>query len=322
MQDPERGRIFTVSPLLNLHNLGFEYLGTVVETNSLKQTNRLEKLIEYHPYIRHRSRCYGASNGLIFQFRSPSGTREKILKFLDAIVEKNMAIRYRILASDQTPPVYTSLSARGWEQASLTWDFDWDKWFTTDGTIIPKKKPQGKPGKSLSWLTKKDIFFMNEVLKGARRKNKEIMNSLSNQGIDFTPQTLSRRYSTIKEECFDKYRTFIDASIFDVYNSVLITGEASKNYLSKLSARLNTHPIPFGSTLRTAGKELFWHVRLQGSHLSKLISRISSDLESMSLYIMDYTESARYFLEPDAFNEEEHMWIQDEQFMIQDVLKG
>ncbi len=323
MQDPEQGRIYTVSPLLNYHNLGFEYFGAVVETESLKQTQKLEKLIVKHPYILHRSRCYGASNGILFQFRSPEGTRAKILEFLEQIVEKNIIVGYRSLASDHTLPVYTFLNAGKdyWNSSTMTWNFNWDQWFVKDGTEIPKRKPKGAPGKSLLWLTKKDIYLINEVLTSARRKNKEILTLLGAQGVEFTPQTFSRRYAAIREECFTKYRTFIDPTIFDVHNTVVITGQASKNYLNKLSARLSTNPVPFESTMRTADKELFWYIRLPGSHLSKLITGMSSDLDNLSVYLLDYRESARYLLEPAAFDEEEHKWIQDEEFMVSDVLK-
>ena len=140
--------------------------------------------------------------------------------------------------------------------------------------------------------------------------------------VDFTPQTFSRRYSSIKEECFNGYRTHFDPTIFDVYNTVIITGNASKNYLNKLAARLNSNPIPFESTLRVSGKEMFWYVRLQASHLSKLLSRMSTDLEHLSVYLLDYSESRRYAMEPEAYEEDQHRWNKDEQYMIHDVLKS
>ncbi|MDF1540045.1 MAG: hypothetical protein P1Q69_14215 [Candidatus Thorarchaeota archaeon] len=322
IRDPEQGRIFTVTPLLSYHNLGFEYSGAIVETKSLKQTNKLEKLISYHPYIRHRSRCYGAANGILMQFRSPEGSMTKILEFLDQLVERKLASGYRILPSNRSPPVYSSLSARDWDLSTLTWDFDWDEWFAAEATDIPKNSPKGPSGNALSWLMKKDIYLMNEIIRSARRKNKAILEALRNQGIDFTPQTFSRRYTMMKDTCFIRYRTFIDPKVFDVYNNVVITGQASKSYLKKLSVRLNSNPIPFESSMRIAGSELFWYVRLQGAHLSKLISRMSSDMDDLRFYILDYSESFRYFLEPEAYNDDEHKWIQDDQFMIYDVLKN
>jgi hypothetical protein len=321
MLDPEKGRIFTVSPILNYHNLGFEYFAVIVETKALKETIRLEKMITNHPYIRHRSRCYGATNGLFFQFRSPIGSRDNLLTFLDTLVENGLASSYHQLASSQTPAVYSALNAEDWDTSTLTWDFKWDEWFESKSEKIPSTAPKGPSGKVLTWLTRKDVYLMNEVIKSSRRKNKEILESLRKQGVEFTPQTFSRRYATIKEECFIKYRTFIDPTIFDVYNSVIISGEATKKYLKDLSDRLESNPVPFESSMRTDGKELFWYVRLQASHLSKLISRMSSDLNNLAVYLLDSSESYRYFLEPSAYDDQKHSWIQDERYMINDVLK-
>ncbi|MFW9851030.1 MAG: hypothetical protein ACFFF4_18030 [Candidatus Thorarchaeota archaeon] len=320
--DPEQGRVFSVAPILSYHNLGFEYFGTIIETNTLKQTKKLEKLIGSHPYIRHRSRCYGAANGLLLQFRYPEGSRGFIIEFLERLVADKIVIAYHPLASDQTSPVYTSLNAKGWDPSSLTWDFDWDDWYHKEGTTTPLTKPSGPSGKALSWLTKKDIYLINEALTSSRRKNKEILISLREKGVEFTPQTFSRRYATLKEECFIRYRTFITPTIFDVYNTVILTGQGTRKYLRMLASRLDTHPIPFGSTMRIEGNNLFWYIRLQGAHLSKLISRVSSDLENLSVFLLDYSESMRYLLEPDAYNETKHSWIQDENFMIEDVLRN
>ena len=102
MSDPEQGRSFTVAPLLSYHNLGFEYVAFIIETNTLKQTIKLEKLAPQYPYIQYRARCYGASNGLLFQFRIPEKSKKNVVEFMNQIVEKKIATNYQILASDQT----------------------------------------------------------------------------------------------------------------------------------------------------------------------------------------------------------------------------
>ena len=320
-EDPEQGRFFTVIPNLSYHNLGFEYVGMIVETKQLKQTKQVEKIATKHPYTQYRARCYGASNGVLLQFRTPVGTREQIIQLADKMVEKGIGESYRELPADGNPPVYTSLNAKGWIPKALSWDFNWSQWFELNGTGAIRKKPKGEQGKSLAWLTKKDMHVIQETMRNARRKNKEIMKAVQAQGIAFTPQTFSRRYNMMREECFESYRTLFDPSIFDVYNNIVIIGEGSKRFLNRLQIRMDSNPIPFESSLRIVGTEMFWYVRLQASHLSQLISTLSSKLTGMDLYLLDYNHSLIYFLWPDAYDEDNHAWKHDDDFMIHDVLK-
>ncbi|MCK5238399.1 MAG: hypothetical protein KAR33_02555 [Candidatus Thorarchaeota archaeon] len=49
---------------------------------------------------------------------------------------------------------------------------------------------------------------------------------------------------------------------------------------------------------------------------------MSTDLEHLSVYLLDYSESRRYAMEPEAYEEDQHRWNKDEQYMIHDVLKS
>jgi len=163
---------------------------------------------------------------------------------------------------------------------------------------------------------------MSEVMKGARRKNLEIINELNRQGVSVTPQTFSRRYKMIQSDCFKGYSANIDPTIFDIYNTVVITGEGRKKYLAQLRNNLIEKPIPFLSVLRTIGSDLFWYLRVQSVHLSKIINQLYGELSNFSLDIIDYARSMIYVLMPEAFDEENKNWITTEDFMISDPLKS
>ncbi|MGD2072593.1 MAG: hypothetical protein PVG65_03800, partial [Candidatus Thorarchaeota archaeon] len=98
-------------------------------------------------------------------------------------------------------------------------------------------------------------------------------------------------------------------------------GKGDQKYLHTLCSRLQTNPVPFESAMRVLEDNLFWSIRLQSSHLSRLLSNLYSRLDKMDLYILDYNHSHLYYLWPETLDENSHQWQTDREFMIDKVLK-
>lgn len=315
------GRYFTTAPIIDNQAIGLEFFGVMIETRNIENMRIMEKVADKHPYTQYSVRCFGRYNGLHMQFRTPIGTVNHIRELLDTLKDNKTILEYSILPRDSSSSVYSNLSVKGWNSTRMTWDFDVDNWFRFRAKKKPHERKERKTGIALEWLTKKDIHVISEVMmRGARRKNLEIIQALNEKGVDITPQTFSRRYKMIQKDCFNGFRTNFDPTIFDVYTSVIITAEGPKNYLSDLRAQLVTNPFPFFSTLRIVDQHMFWFLRLQSAHLSNLISNLYSNLSDISIFLADYSSSRVYHVWPEAFMDEKNGWNTDHDFMVSDVL--
>ncbi len=314
-------RLFVVKPLLNNRNLGFDFFDVFLETSSIDGVKRIESIGEKHPYTSYNGRCFGAINGVLLQFRTPSGTKPLIEDLAQYLVDDGTALSYRFVPVEDGHTTYTDLSLKGWDQVNLSWKFDWEDWFNKDVKLIDFPKETSEVGSALEWFDDKDAQILFEVMHGERRKNLEILKALKDRGINITPQTFSRRYQMLKEQCFSGHRVTFDPSVFDIYNNLVIVGRGSSDRIQELQSKLHTRPIPFQSSMRASGPNFLWSIRLQSSHLSALLSNLYSYLDWLEVSIIDYAHSHLYFVWPGNYDSEKHEWRRDREFMIDDVLK-
>lgn len=313
-------RYFVVNPLLDCRNMGLESVDVLLETHNLDGIETLERVAKYHPYTAYRCRCYGAMNGVFMQFRTPMKTSSRIRELVRTLKRKGVVNRYRFLTTANEPTIYTSLRIDGWDPKTLSWNFSWDRWFKKPVGRIRSQERNGPAGGALQWLTRRDLSILYELMKGARRKNIEIIRALAKAGIKFTPQTFSRRFKMLREHCIEGYRVTFDPSAFDIYSNVIIFGRGERDTLHKLRTRLQNRPIPFESTMRVSEDEIFWFLRLQPTHLSPLLASLYSQLNEMSVFLVDYSHSLIYYIWPETLDEDAHKWRTDRRFMIDDVL--
>ncbi|MBN2228343.1 MAG: MarR family transcriptional regulator [Candidatus Thorarchaeota archaeon] len=314
-------KYFNVKALLNNHNLGFEPIDLLLDTKNLKAVEKLEKVATNHPYTVYRSRCFGSHNGLFLQFRTPIGTRNLIEELVKILRDDGVVTNDLIFSMGDEPTINSSMQLDCWDFKTMSWSFDWVKWFETDYEIIRSQKPKEKLGSALEWLTKNDMYILQQLMIGAKRHNADMIRSIEDLGISITPQTFGRRLKTLDEQCVEKYRVSFNPRAFDIITNIVIRGEGKRKYLRKLYSRMNKDPIPFESSFRVSDTELYWFVRMPPSHLSSLLTNLHSNLENMSVSIIDYSQSFLYSIWPETLDEDNHTWRQDRAFMIDQALK-
>jgi len=317
----KRNRYFNVNALLNEHNMGFDALDVFLDAKNLKAVERLEQMAMHHPYTGYRSRCFGAHNGLYLQFRNPHGTNgmiEEVIKILqdDGIVED-----YKILSVGGEPTKITSMKLKAWNPKSMSWTFDWVEWFDADFEKNKPEKPKSPRGNVLDWITKNDLYILQQLMHSANRSNTEMIREIKKTGVSFTPQTFGRRLRLVNEGCVDKYRVNFNPLAFDILSNILINGQGKKKYLTELFSKMSSNPIPFASTMRVSDTDIFWYVRMPSTHLSSLLSNLHHNLENMTVTLIDYPNSFIYSIWPEIIDEENRVWRQDREFMIDEALK-
>ncbi|NWF96879.1 MAG: winged helix-turn-helix domain-containing protein [Candidatus Thorarchaeota archaeon] len=318
---PPGKQYFQVKPILKYHRMGLEEVDMLIEATSAQAMLYLERVAERHPYTAYRSRCFGSTTGLFMQFRVPLGTSDHIQALFERLTDGGHIRSFKALPTSQTRPLYTSMRITGWNASSRSWTFDWESWFrsstkkrqtesaTTDGTV-------------LKWLTREDVYIISELMRDARRKNTEVIESLKKRGVEITPQTFGRHLQMINNECFDGYRVSFDTALFEALSNILVYGTGDATGLAVLAARTKENPPPFESTLRVSESNLFWFIRLPQGHISPFLNTLYSVLGSMSVCLLDYANSRLYYIYPDAYNDTRGGWIGDRKFMVDDVLSA
>lgn len=312
---------FNVKASLDHHNMGLQAIDVFVDVSNLKYVERLEQIATNHPYTSYRSRCFGAHNGLFLQFKVPFDSGNMIEKLLETLKDDAVITNFKILSMGDEPTITSSMKLKSWNQDSMSWIFNWEKWFEADFDVVKPEKPKSAPGKVLNWITKTDLHILRQIMYSAKRSNTEIIREIKKSKVSFTPQTFGRRLRLIDEDCVSNYRVSFDPMAFDILSNILVTGKGKKKYLRGMFSKMSNAPIPFSSIMRVSDSDLFWYVRMPSSHLSSLLSNLHHNLEDMAVTIIDYPNSFRYTFWPETLDEENKVWRQDRDFMIDQALK-
>ncbi|TFG28842.1 hypothetical protein EU528_10645 [Candidatus Thorarchaeota archaeon] len=317
----KKHRYFNVKALLNEHNMGFDAVDVFLDASNLKFVERLERMATHHPYTGYRSRCFGAHNGLYLQFRPPFGSRDMIEEVIKILRDEGAVEDYQILSVVGEPTINSSMRLDAWNPKSMSWTFDWLKWFEADFDPVKTVKPKTPSGNVLDWITKNDLYILQQLMYGSNRSNTEMIREIKKIGVSFTPQTFGRRLKMVDEGCVERYRVGFNPISFDILSNILINGKGKKKYLGELFSKMSNNPIPFASTMRVSDSDIFWYVRMPSTHLSSLLSNLHHNLEHMTVTIIDYPNSFIYSIWPEIIDEENRTWRKDREFMIDQALK-
>ncbi|MBN1330855.1 MAG: hypothetical protein JXA54_15385 [Candidatus Heimdallarchaeota archaeon] len=256
------------------------------------------------------------------QFNIPIGSYNLIIELFEILKKRNQINDFIILPFQNAEPIFTTPNLDHWNATTNKWKFNWDEWFSDQVKKRTRKELSSQqPGIVKEWLTQAYIGIIHHLGKNARRKNTEIMDDLKKDNFEFTPQTFSRHIKRVKKYCIKDYRVYLTPTIFDLYSTVLIWGSANKDILQDLESRIIQKPIPFSSTFKTKGENLFWYLHLPPSHLSNLLFNLRKKLIDMRFNYIDYNRATSFLPWPPTFDETKKDWKIDRDFLITDVIK-
>ncbi|QEE17392.1 hypothetical protein DSAG12_03226 [Promethearchaeum syntrophicum] len=326
---------FSITAHPNQFALGLEVIDVIVKCKNLSQIQIMHQLSIIHPYTIYRAKCFGEVNGIFFQFRIPIGTKQFIEALFSRLKEKKYIESYQILEFGAKNVIYTTVKLESWNLEQLSWNFNWNNWFQTEIELSQKDKSIQKkseknlqntvrhPGYIKKWFKKRDVAILNECVIDARRKNKEIMDVLETKNqINFSPQSFSRRFMKIKEECIDFYRVFIDPNAFQLITPVLILGKGEKMEIKKLVIRLQKDPIPFNSVLKSKNSHFFWYLHLPSLYLTQILHKLQAILTEIQFFYIDVGTVKSWGMWHETYDNDNHDWIHTHEFMVDDVLIG
>lgn len=312
----------------NLINLGLEVVDVIATISHRNQLIELIKLGISHPYTIFQALVYGASNGMLTQFRIPIGSGANIQKLFETLKKEKKIEDYSFHHFNPNV-IYTTTRVSKWDPETNSWDFSWKDWFEKDlqtSSSVKIDLSASYPmftGKTKKWIKRKDLAILSQLTSNTRRKNLEIMEAIvnKNQDYEFTPQTFGRHLKRINEECVSHHRVFLHELESDQTNGILIQGHASPNKIKQLIRRIKEIEIPFTSTFKYNENEIHWFMKLPASKIHPLLPRLLYFIKDLQFFIVDSNSAYSFLLYPQAFDEEKKDWIKDEKFMVNDVLK-
>ncbi|MHA1775300.1 MAG: hypothetical protein DRO88_10490 [Promethearchaeia archaeon] len=323
----ESESFFRVVAHPNLLNLGLEVVDVISTINNRNQLLNLIKLGISHPYTIFQAFVYGASNGMLNQFRIPIGSGDKI-QSLFSILKKEKQIEDFTFHQFNPKVLYTTTKVSKWDPETNSWEFSWENWFEAEISQNPNTKINLSTvypintGKSKKWIKQKDLAILSELTANTRRKNLDIMDSLKkkNKKYEFTPQTFGRHLKRVSDECISNHRVFFHELESDQTNGILIQGYVSPTKIKQLIRRIKNIEIPFTSTFKYNETEIHWFMKLPASKIHTLLPRLLYFVKDMRFYTVDTNSAYVYLLYPETFDEEKRNWRQSEQFMVKNIL--
>jgi DNA-binding Lrp family transcriptional regulator len=313
-------KYFRVVPNLNEPALDLETVDVFLEAPDLRTIEKLENLCDEHPYTKYRARCYGSNSGLFVQFRIPSSTEGMVETLLKKLKANRLTTDFKILPTQGVNPIFSVTKLQHWNSESFTWDFDWKKWSSRKPRKALAIDDRQTPIVNL--LDIRDISIITQLMYGARRKHKTIIEALKKRGIHITSQDFSRHLALLNKKFILGYMVFLDTDAFDLYSNIILTANCEPEFAEQLAKRMASNPIPFQSTLKIKDDFILWFLRLPPSHLSLILSYLSREVKNLNVSLLDYLTSEVYGVWSGAFNEKERKWIRDRKFLVTDPLES
>jgi DNA-binding Lrp family transcriptional regulator len=303
-------RVFVgVHANLRARRIGLEMDDFLLQVESHKALQQIEKFCEAHPYTSYRARVFGGENqGIMLQFRQPDAARNvRELPTLDA----------------EYGSTFTRPRLDAWDPEKMVWKFNWDEWWAScPEVVVPRQESSSNKEQSVE-VDALDVRILQEIGTNARRKNIEIIEALgmdkNEPGIQ---QKISSRIKRLGDEVVANYRVYINWTYFDVYNTALIIAKADDEMTNRLISYLPKNKFPFSSSIRKIKTGYVWSARLPSAHLSELITLNWQIAKSYEVLILDYRQSQVYGLWAETFDANKNMWRAEREFCLEQPLQA
>ncbi|MHA1166912.1 MAG: hypothetical protein ACTSRU_03750 [Candidatus Hodarchaeales archaeon] len=315
----KENKAFTeVHPVLNDSALGLKLVDVFVQPSSYNSIRKLEMKKNGscnfpHPYITYHARINGFHEGLYFQFRIPVESTDLLDEFFSELVKRKIVDKYEMLQRDPAIRTFTTADLNAWVPDEFRWDFDGDEWiegYKSESHEYVRKQPAESILNKLDGI---DILLLAELVRNARRKNKDIgkavMEKLREKSTEkIFPQEISTQDLNWKT--------------FDIYNTVFFTCKATKSTTQSIAAYLENGSVrfPFESVFSGLEDGFFWYMRAPSSVISYVTEFLWQEVERRELSLIDYRSSEIYELWSETYDLTTRKWKTGHDFTVKDPL--
>ena len=303
-------------------SLGLESHIFLLQINSIDKYRIVERILDYHPYLVVRQRCYGGLTGIFLKVHVPIGSINFFCSFLNQLKDNNL-VEEIVHSTTIGPGIKTRIDLTYWDPNKSIWTFKWDMWKKNIDVVdyvsqfdYFQKISREKSKNVLQQLSYLDFQILKELVLDPTQKYADLSKQLR------IPQyTLSRRKKFLSKFVIRNYLVEFNRSFFRLEDELVFKAICGQRAMSKIIYLLRELALPFESDFRETDKGFLWKILLPPKDKLELFNILWSLFPDLQIMMLDPHTTITKDFNPNNYSFIEHSWKDDEEFMIDQVLE-
>jgi len=302
--------------------LGLESHIFLLRVNSIDKLLLLERVLDYHPYLVIRSRCYGAITGIFMKVHIPEGTIDKMKLFLEHLKDYDL-ISEIVHSTTIGKGIKTRIDLTYWDQKTAQWLFKWTLWNANKDSVdyVPhfsyfQRLSHEKPKNVLKRMKHYDFQILHKLVLDATQKQ-----SLLAEEIGIPQYTFSRRLKFLNENVIRNYVVTFDRMFFGLTDELIFKAVCSKRAMSKIIYLLQNLPLPFESDFRSTEDGFLWKILLPPDHKLELMNILWALFPDLQIMMLDPDTARTKPFNPENYSFSDKQWKDTYEFMVDSILQ-
>ncbi len=303
-------------------SLGLESHIFLLKINSIDKYKIVERILDYHPYLVVRQRCYGGITGVFLKVHVPIGSIDLFCSFLNHLKDNNL-VEEIVHSTTIGPGIKTRIDLTFWNPTKSVWSFKWDMWKKNIDVVdyVPQfnyfqKISREKHKNVLKQLNYLDFQILKELVLDPTQKY-----SILSKQLGIPQYTLSRRKKFLSKSVIRNYHVDFDRSFFGLEDELVFKAICGQRAMSKIIYLLRELTLPFESDFRETDKGFLWKILLPPKDKLELFNILWSLFPDLQIIMLDPHTTITKDFNPNNYSFINHSWKDTEDFMIYQVLE-
>ena len=303
-------------------SLGLESHIFLLKINSIDKYKIVERIIDYHPYLVVRQRCYGGITGIFLKVHVPIGSIDDFCTFLGHLKDSDL-VEEIVHSTTIGPGIKTRIDLTFWDPNQNVWSFKWDMWKKNIDVVdyVPQfdyfqKISREKSKNVLQQLTYLDFQILKELVHDPIQKY-----ALLSKQLGIPQYTLSRRKKFLSKFVIRNYLVEFNRSFFGLEDELVFKAICGQRAMSKIIYLIRELTLPFESDFRETDKGFLWKILLPPKDKLELFNILWSLFPDLQIMMLDPHTTVTKAFNPDNYSFINHSWKDTQDFMIDQILE-
>ncbi|MHA1668063.1 MAG: Lrp/AsnC family transcriptional regulator [Candidatus Heimdallarchaeaceae archaeon] len=302
--------------------VGLESHIFLLRVDSIDKYRIVERIVDLHPYLVVRQRCYGGITGLFLKVHIPIGSIDKFVEFLKYLQDSNLVAEI-VHSTTIGRGIKTRIDLDYWNPLNRNWFFSWDIWKKNIDSVdyVPRfdffqKVSKEKPKNVLDELHFLDFQLLKSLLDNPKEKYVYLAKRFG------VPQyTISRRKKFLIRYVIRNFIVEFNRYHFALDEELIFKAICGPRAMSKIIYLLQNLPLPFESDFRDTVTGFLWKILLPPKDKLELINILWSLFPDLQIMMLDPNTVFSKPFNPDNYSFIERSWKDSEDYMITQILE-
>jgi len=303
-------------------SMGLESHIFLLSVDSIDKYRIVERIIDYHPYLVVRQRCYGGITGIFLKVHIPIGSVSKFVGLLNHLKDNNL-IAEIVHSTTIGRGLKTRIDLSYWDPTNGKWSFNWDIWKKNIDSVdyVPQfdyfqRISREKPKNVLRQLRHLDFQLLEELVRDPTQKYANLSKQLG-----APPYTISRHKKFLSKHVIRNYLVEFNRSFFGLEDELIFKAICSQRAMTKVIYLLKNLPLPFESDFRATETGFLWKILLPPKDKLDLINLLWSLFPDLQIMMLDPQTTLTKPFNPNNYSFIEQSWKDSDEYMIDQILE-